>query len=176
LPIGNLTSQFWANVYLTQLDHFVKRELRCGAYLRYVDDFLLFADEKATLWAWRAAIIAHLGGLRLTLHERRCYPQPVTEGIPFLGFHVFPTHRRIKRRKSIAYRLRLKRLLAAYTAGQIPLAEVTASVKGWVNHAKQGQTRRLRRAMFRSLRVQPPHTVQRAARPVILNASNTHSR
>ena len=55
LPIGNLTSQNWANVYLNDLDQFVKHELRCRAYLRYCDDFLLFADDKATLWAWRAA-------------------------------------------------------------------------------------------------------------------------
>ena len=161
LPIGNLTSQFWANVYLNGLDHFVKRVLRCRAYLRYVDDFLLFADDKATLWAWRAAIIAYLAGLRLTLHEARCHPQPVTEGIPFLGFQVFPTHRRIKRRKSIAYRRRFKALLAAYAAGEIPLADVTASAKGWVNHAKHGQTLHLRRAMFRSLRVYPPPTTAR---------------
>ncbi len=52
LPIGNLTSQFWANCFLNPFDHFVKRELRCPGYVRYVDDFLLFADDKASLWAW----------------------------------------------------------------------------------------------------------------------------
>jgi hypothetical protein len=62
LPIGNLTSQFWANVYLDRLDHFVKRELKCCSYLRYVDDFLLFADNKATLWQWRQAIFDFSGG------------------------------------------------------------------------------------------------------------------
>ncbi len=46
LPIGNLTSQFWSNCYLNPLDHFVKRELRCPAYLRYVDDLALFSDSK----------------------------------------------------------------------------------------------------------------------------------
>ena len=68
LPIGNLTSQNWANVYLNDLDQFVKHELRCRAYLRYCDDLLLFADDKATLWAWRAAIVDKLAELRLTLH------------------------------------------------------------------------------------------------------------
>ncbi|MFQ5614651.1 MAG: reverse transcriptase domain-containing protein, partial [Anaerolineae bacterium] len=108
LPIGNLTSQFWANVYLNPFDHFVKRELRCKAYLRYVDDFLLFADDKQTLWRWRKAIIERLARFRLALHEARCHPRPVTEGIPFLGFIVFPTRRRLKRRKGIHYRRRLK--------------------------------------------------------------------
>lgn len=149
LPIGNLTSQFWANVYLNQLDHFVKRELGCPAYLRYVDDFLLFADDKATLHLWRAEIIDFLTGLRLNLHEKRCHPQPVTEGIPFLGFVIYPEHRRLKRRKGIEYRRRLAGLLADYRARRIPITAVTASVQGWVNHLRFADTWGLRRAIFR---------------------------
>ena len=149
LPIGNLTSQFWANVYLDRLDHFVKRELKCPAYLRYVDDFLLFADDKPTLWAWRRAIIDYLAGLRLTLHEARCHPQPVTEGIPFLGFVIYPDHRLLKRRKGIAYRRRLRVLVGDYRARRIPLARVTASVQGWVNHARYADTYGLRKALLR---------------------------
>jgi hypothetical protein len=59
LPIGNLTSQFWANVYLNELDQFVKRELKCRAYLRYADDFLLFHDDKAMLHAWMRELRVH---------------------------------------------------------------------------------------------------------------------
>ncbi len=57
---GNLTSQNWGNVYLDDLDQFVKHELRCRAYLRYCDDCLFFADDKGTLWAWRAAVMDRL--------------------------------------------------------------------------------------------------------------------
>ena len=153
LPIGNLTSQFWGNVYLNQLDHFVKRTLKCQGYLRFVDDFLLFADDKATLWAWRAAIIDFLAGLRLTLHEARCHPQPVTEGIPFLGFVVYPQHRRIKRRKGIAYRRRFRELLAAYKQNLLPLDRLTASVRGWVNHVRYANSYRLRSVLFRQHRL-----------------------
>ncbi len=156
LPIGNLTSQFWANCYLDPFDHFVKRELRCKGYLRYVDDFLLFADDKATLWAWQEAVMARLAQLRLTLHEERAHPRPVTEGIPFLGFVVYPTHRRLKRRKGIAYRRRLKGLLRAFAAGQVSLEQVDASVQGWINHIRYGDTWGLRRAVFNSLPVHPP--------------------
>ncbi len=74
LPIGNLTSQFWANVYLNGFDHFAKRELRCPAFLRYVDDFLLFADDKTILRRWKEAIIERMARLRLTLHEPQVYP------------------------------------------------------------------------------------------------------
>ena len=61
LPIGNLTSQFWANVYLHELDEFVNRELRCPAYLRYMDDIALFSDDKRQLGDWKAAIGDFLG-------------------------------------------------------------------------------------------------------------------
>ena len=156
LPIGNLTSQFWANVFLNPFDHFVKRELKCPAYLRFVDDFLLFADDKPTLWAWRQAMIDHMAQHRLTLHEQRCAPRPVTEGVPFLGFTVFPDHRRLKRRQGIAYRRRLQGLLAAYRSGQVPLAAVNASVQGWVNHVRYGDTYGLRRQLFRKLPIVSP--------------------
>ena len=149
LPIGNLTSQFWANVYLDRLDHFVKRELKCRAYVRYVDDFLLFADDKATLWAWRAAVIDFLAALRLTLHEARGHPQPVTEGIPFLGFVVYPDHRLLKRRKGIAYRRRLRALAADFRARRVPAPRITASVRGWTNHARYGDTYALRKRLLR---------------------------
>jgi len=144
LPIGNLTSQFWANCYLNPLDHFVKRELHCAGYVRYVDDLLLFADDKQTLHAWREAIVDQLADLRLTIHPS-AHPRPVTEGIPFLGFVVFPTHRRLKRRKVIHYRRRLKELMRAYSNEELPADGVTESILGWINHVRYGDTWGLRR-------------------------------
>jgi RNA-directed DNA polymerase len=151
LPIGNLTSQFWANCYLNPFDQFVKRELKCRHYLRYVDDSLLFSDAKAELRAWREAAINFLAGLRITLHEEQAHPYPVTEGIPFLGFTVFPTHRRLKRRKGLAFRQRLKDLVMAYAAGEVPFEKVDASVQGWINHVRYGDTWGLRQALFGEL-------------------------
>jgi len=148
LPLGNLTSQFWANVYLSPLDQFVKRELKCRRYLRYVDDFLLFAPDKPTLHRWRRAIIQFLAGLRLTLHEESCQPRPVEVGLPFLGFQVFPDHRRLKRRCGLAFQRRLKGMLAAYARGELSLKRLTASVQGWVAHAAHGNTWGLRRAVL----------------------------
>ena len=149
LPIGNLTSQFWANVYLNSFDHFVKRELRCSAYLRYVDDFLLFADDKATLWRWKDAVVERLDGLRLTVHPG-AHPRPVEEGIPFLGFITFPYRRRLKRRKGVGFRRRLRVLVDGFRRSDVPLGRVTASVQGWVNHVRYGNTIGLRKAVFRS--------------------------
>jgi hypothetical protein len=147
LPIGNLTSQFWANCYLNPFDHFVKRELRCGGYLRYVDDFLLFAADKATLWEWKVAVEERLARLRLTLHPH-AHPRPVTEGFPFLGFVLYPDRRLLKRRKGVAFARRFRALRAAHAAGEIPLERVTAAAEGWANHARYADTWPLRRHLF----------------------------
>ena len=151
LPIGNLTSQFWANCYLNAFDHFVKRDLKCPAYLRYVDDTLFFADDKATLHRWRAAIIEYLATLRLTIHVNRAQPRPVTEGIPFLGFVVYPTHWRVKRRKVVHYRRRLRSLLVQYRAGPASQQSVQASIRGWLNHVQYGDTWGLRTAVLQEV-------------------------
>jgi RNA-directed DNA polymerase len=156
LPIGNLTSQFWANCYLNPFDHFVKRELRCKGYVRYVDDMLLFGDDKGQLWDWKRAVIERLAGLRLTIHEERAQVRPVREGIPFLGFVVYPNKRRLKRRKGVAYARRFRRLAREYAAGRLSLEQLTASVRGWVEHAAHGDTRGLRRAVLGGVRVRAP--------------------
>jgi len=151
LPIGNLTSQFWANCYLDSFDHFVKRELRCPAYVRYVDDVLLFGDDKGQLWDWKRAVIERMARLRLSIHQERAQVRPVTEGFPFLGFVVYPHKRRLKRRKGVAYARRLRALVEDYADGRIPLERVTASVQGWANHACYGDTLGLRRALLESV-------------------------
>jgi len=148
LPIGNLTSQFWANCYLNPFDHFVKRNLRCKGYLRYVDDFLLFSDDKNELHEWRERIIQQLGKFRLTLHENKCQPRPVDEGIPFLGFIMYPDHRLLKRKKGIAFQRKLKYLRVLKAEGILSRAQFNASIQGWVNHVRWGNTWRLRVALL----------------------------
>jgi len=151
LPIGNLTSQNWANVYLTDLDQFVKHDLRCRAYLRYSDDFLLFAGDKATLWAWRAELADFVQSLRLTLHEGRAQVYPVRAGIPWLGFRVFPTHRRLRRRNVKAFARRLRAQRDAYRAGQMTLDEISRSIQAWIAHARHANTYRLRGSLLRQV-------------------------
>lgn len=158
LPIGNQTSQFWANVYLNALDQFVKRELRCKGYVRYVDDFLLFAADKVTLHAWKREIINFLAALRLTLHEAESAVFPVTTGIPFLGFRVYPDHRRLRRRNVTAFARRYRRLRGEYSAGRIPFARLDASVQGWVAHAAHADTYGLRRTLLEPRILAPRET------------------
>ena len=147
LPIGNLTSQFWANCYLNELDQFIKRQLRCRAYVRYVDDFLLFSNSKRQLWTWRQAIIDFLAHLRLTVHDRSSTVYPVSNGIPFLGFVTYPSHRLLKRRNGIAFSRRFRQQLRQLAAGTLDYADVAAAVRGWLAHDAHGDTYGLRRAL-----------------------------
>jgi hypothetical protein len=151
LPIGNLTSQFWANVYLHPLDLFIKQELRCKGYVRYCDDLLLFADDKPTLHEWRAAVIAQAATLRLTLHEQRAQVSPTRAGIPFLGWVVFPTHRRLRRRAVVRFWQRYRSRLQAYGAGELDRSQLDAMVHGWIGHVQHGNTYGLRKAVLRTL-------------------------
>jgi retron-type reverse transcriptase len=147
LPIGNLTSQFWSNCYLNPLDHFIKRELRCRGYLRYVDDMALFSDDKRELWEWRDAIIERLASLRLTLHSG-AQAMPVGHGIPWLGFIVYPTHRRLKGRNVRRFASRFRQRWQDYCEGRINFGEFDASMQGWINHVRYADTWGLRRKLL----------------------------
>ena len=148
LPIGNLTSQFWANVLLNELDQFVKRELGCHAYLRYVDDFLLFSNDKRQLWQWKAAVMEKLAQLRLRLHVRRACVGECAGGLPFLGFRLFARHRRLKTRNAWAFSHRLAAGKRHVASGLLTQDQLDAQVKGWVAHAAQADTWRLREKIF----------------------------
>lgn len=146
LPIGNLTSQLWGNVYLSGLDHFIKRTLRCKGYVRYVDDLLLFGDSKETLWDWKRAVEERLLALRLRIHPG-AHPRPVSEGFPFLGFVLFPDRRRLKGRKVRQFRRKLEGLRDDMADGG-SWQDFSCRVAAWVNHARHGDTEELRRAML----------------------------
>jgi len=163
LPIGNLTSQFWSNCYLHPFDQFVTRELGCSAYLRYVDDFALFSDSKSELWAWKRAIVSRLARLRLVIHAAETQVQPVERGIPWLGFVVFPTHRRVKARKVRSTHRHLRAQVADYHAGHIGLAELDASITGWIAHVRHADSWGLRGHVLETLAVRPAERIRALA-------------
>ena len=96
LPIGNLSSQFFANVLLDDLDQFAKHRLRAPHYVRYVDDFVLVHRDPSWLHASRLAVEAKLAELHLQLNPRKTILQPVARGVDFVG-HVIRPWRRVPR-------------------------------------------------------------------------------
>jgi hypothetical protein len=133
LPIGNLTSQFFANVYLDALDQFVKHELRIKGYVRYVDDFLLFSESRCDLRRCGEEIRKFLDSLKLRIHPDKHRLTPTGLGVDFVGF-VVRSDGRVRVRGSSAKRFRHRR----------KVSEVTRSVIAWSGHVEHAQSYRLR--------------------------------
>jgi RNA-directed DNA polymerase len=150
LPIGNLTSQFFANLYLDRFDHFVTEVLR-APYVRYVDDFALFNDDPALLGDWRARICNYLEGRRLKLHPRKTFIQPAANPATFLGFALSadPPGRALPEDGVRRFRNRPRGLRDRWCAGSVKQKQIEHHVRAWVAHAEHAMTWRLRRAIFR---------------------------
>ena len=129
LPIGNLPSQFGANVYLDVLDQFVKHRLRTPHYVRYVDDFILLHESPQQLNAWREAIERFLPDrLGVRLNTSKTILQPIDRGIDFVG-HVIKPHRVTLRRRT--FNAALARLEI------MPSAELGAAANSYLGLARQ---------------------------------------
>lgn len=149
LPIGNLTSQHFANIYLGELDHFVKDRLGVPAYLRYMDDFVLFDINKPRLHQHLAEIGRVLNGsLQLRLKAQATRVAPVTEGLAFLGFSLFPGTIRLQAKGLTRTRRRVRARERAYLAGEIDDRLLSASVDSMIAHMAHADTLSVRRQFF----------------------------
>ena len=149
LPIGNLTSQFWANVYLNRFDHFVKEELGAVGYVRYVDDFVLFSDDKRELAAYQRKITERLLELHLVPHPDKTHIHRTETGVPFLGFRVWRQHRVVKKDRVRRFERHLRNQLANKP---LDTEQIEQGLNSWLGHVRFGQSRRLEYRVFWDLR------------------------
>ncbi|MBF0143041.1 MAG: group II intron reverse transcriptase domain-containing protein [Magnetococcales bacterium] len=146
IPIGNLTSQHFANLYLGELDHEVKERWRVPNYLRYMDDFLVFGPTPSFLNGVHFEIREFLRErLTLELKEEVTILAPVSEGIPFLGFRVFPGTIRLQRKGLARFRRKSRAKELAFAGGEIDEALLSRSVGSMIGHMVHADTRALRR-------------------------------
>ena len=136
LPIGNLTSQLFANAFLDPLDHHVKETLRIPGYVRYMDDLLLFAEDRARLRDARDSVVAVLEARRLRLSPQKTKITPLRHGVTFLGCQILATHRRLATPAKVRQRRRLKRLRRDHAQGAVSRAAALASVVSMRAHAR----------------------------------------
>ena len=148
IPIGNLTSQFFANLYLDDLDHFIKQTLGIRPYLRYVDDMVVLDNDKRRLAEIRSAVRERLELDRLRLHPNKAHVTRTRDGLNLLGYEVFPAHRRLRSDNGHRFVRKLRALTQAYASGRADWARVNASVQSWIGHAKHADTDGLRRVIF----------------------------
>ena len=150
MPLGNWTSQFFANVYLNELDQFVKQDIRAKYYLRYVDDFVLFHASKAVLGEFREKIKTFLQEqLLLGLHPTKSRIISLGNGVSFLGFRVFYHHKLVRRKNWRKIHAQLQDLLQQYRHRAIDARAVFGVLHGWEAYALHGNTYRMRK-MLRS--------------------------
>jgi retron-type reverse transcriptase len=148
LPIGNLTSQFFANFYLAGFDRFIKENLGIRKYLRYVDDFALFGDDRQQLTEARPAIENYLAKLRLKIHPIKSQLFETRQGANFVGFRVLPERIRVRNDNLRRARSRLKQMQNDYARGEVLLPKLIERLQSWEAHLKHGDTYRLRQSIF----------------------------
>lgn len=152
IPIGTLTSQIFANIYLHELDMFVKHDLRARRYVRYMDDFVIFGSDKAQLHASRAEITdflhTHLG-LRLN-SKTQVFPLggPRGRALDFLGYRMWPGRRRLRRGSVVRMRRKLKRMARNYHDGEISRDRIDAVIAAWMGHARHADSESIRAQLF----------------------------
>jgi hypothetical protein len=144
LPIGSLTSQHFANRFLSPIDHRARDRLGVRAYLRYMDDMLLFADDRAELAFWAAELERAAERLRLRLHPWQV--MPTRAGVTFLGFRILPEETRVKRASAERAKRKLARLL-----GEGDPARFAACLRSVFAHWAHADTYRLRTQVLRDL-------------------------
>ncbi len=149
MPLGNLTSQFFANVYLHELDMFVKHRLKAKYYIRYVDDFVIFHKDKYLLENWKSQIDYFLrSNLKLQLHPEKSRIIPIKRGITMLGFRIFHNYRLLKRSNARRIWKRLEVFKQKYYNGKISQDQVAKSLEGWIAYAKFANTYNLRKRVI----------------------------
>lgn len=142
MPLGNLTSQFFANVYLNELDYFVKHKLKAKYYIRYVDDFVLMHNSKKKLEKWKEEISKFLQeNLKLSIHPQKSRIIPLSRGIDFVGFRNFKKFKLLRKRNIRAMRKKIEN----FRKGTIYFRQLFDSYQGWQAYALWGNTFNLRK-------------------------------
>ncbi len=148
MPIGNLTSQFFANLYLNELDYFVKQKLEVKFYIRYVDDFVLLDKSKEKLERVKIQINEFLKTINLQLHLEKSKIYPLHKGVKFLGFRIFYNYKLLNKRNIRKMECRIEQFEQKYREGKITKEDIQRSCVSWFGYAQQADTYALRQKIM----------------------------
>lgn len=153
IPLGNLTSQLFANVYLNELDHYVKHTLKVKNYIRYMDDFTIIHHDKAQLHQWRQDIESFLWrNLRLKTNSKtQVFPISKHKGrsLDFLGYRIYSTHRLLRKSSVKRIKSKLKTYRKQFARGEIELSDINQNIQSWLGHASHASSHGLKQALFK---------------------------
>lgn len=144
IPIGNLTSQLFANVYLHRADMYAKQTLKIRGYVRYMDDILFFHHDKSQLHAWKAAMIDFLhDDLFLTANPRKTRLYPTRHGVDFVGYVIYPQAMRLRGSSVRRFKKRYRKQLESVMNGRTDPEVMRQSFNSWKAHAAHAKSEKL---------------------------------
>lgn len=160
MPLGNLTSQFFANVYLNELDQFIKHKLKVKYYIRYVDDFVALHNSKGTLNQYKTDISEFLRQkLKIELHPHKSKITSLDNGINFLGFRVFYPHKLLRKSNIAKIKNKINSLKKSYDNGNIDYDKVYDSIEGWMAYAEHANTYKFRKKLIEEVKKNFPNEI-----------------
>lgn len=140
IPIGNYTSQYFANIYLNKLDHYVKEQLKVKYYVRYMDDFILLLKDKEQCKEILQKIRKFLEEkLELKLNKKTNYFK-AKQGVNFCGYKIFSTHILLKKENKKKIKNKVKKWNKLYSKNNLDLRETTIKLNSWIGHAQNADT------------------------------------
>lgn len=153
IPLGNLTSQIFANIYLNELDRFAKHALKAKNFIRYMDDFVIIHHDKNKLHQWRRDIELFLHQqLRLKTNSKtQVFPISKSNGraLDFLGYRIYANHRLLRKSTVKRIKTKLKKMHYQYECSEIGFREVAQAVQSWLGHAKHADSYGLKIHLFK---------------------------
>lgn len=140
IPIGNYTSQFFANIYLNELDHYVKEVLQIRFYLRYMDDFIILCKNKAEAKNLYMIIEKFINEKLDLEFNRKSKYYPSKLGVDFCGYITYETHRKLRKRSKATMRKKIKKWNKEYEEGVLDIESVQKSWNSWLGHISHANT------------------------------------
>ena len=151
MPFGNLTSQFFANVYLNELDYFVKHKLKAKYYIRYVDDFVILHKNKETLKKYKEDINNFLKTVKLELHPDKTKIIPLGKGVSLLGYKVFYHHKLLRKSNLRKFQRKIYEKIDLVQTNLLTYDSLLNSLNGWFGYAMWANTYKLRKGFMNSI-------------------------
>ena len=159
MPLGNLTSQFFANAYLNELDYFIKYKLKVKYYIRYVDDFVILHNNRFLLECYKDNIKEFLNTVNLELHPNKSKIISLKKGINLLGFRVFYHYKLLNKRNIRKVKNNLSKLQYKLDGGNIDYDKVYTIFEGWLAYSKHANTYKLRKKLINHFELMFPNQV-----------------
>jgi len=148
VPIGNLTSQLFANIYLNQLDEYVKYILHVKYYVRYMDDFIILHESKEYLHDIKNKISVFLNTLALTMHPAKTNIFPISTGVDFLGYRIFATHRLARKSTVKRFIRNAKRTIEKHDEKIVSYDKMMETFNSWEAYLSYGNTYKLKNSLY----------------------------